>query len=59
MERFPSTEYKFKAIAWAAEKNNMSYGQFVESHNSDEIEEVYKKYETILKERKNAKSKNN
>ena len=40
-------------------KNNMSYGQFIESHSSDEIEEVYKKYENILKERKNAKSKNN
>lgn len=59
MERFPSTEFKFKAIAWAAEKSSMSYGQFVESHNSDEIEKVYRKYEKILKERKNAKSKNN
>lgn len=59
MEKSFSSDFKFKAIAWAAEKNNMSYGQFVESHNSDEIEEVYRKYENILKERKNAKAKNN
>lgn len=56
MEKSFSSEFKFKAIAWAAEKNNMSYGQFIESHSSDEIEEVYKKYENILKQRKNVKA---
>lgn len=45
MEKSFSSDFKFKAITWAAARSGMSYGEYVRRHTPDEVYDVYSEYE--------------
>ena len=52
-----NTDFKLRAITWAAKKQNMSYGEYVQSHSEIDIENAYHSYELYLNARKAAREK--
>ncbi len=54
-----STDFKCRAISWAAAKCGMSYGEFIMAHENDEIRNTFQKYEKYLESRKRMKEAEN